>query len=180
MAGFSRDEAECLVSHLSGNSWRFQQPSMASDCCNQSDSNIADQISRLEIECYMRNQLLRDSDVMSMKWGLELRVPFVDSKLIDSVSMISSAVRLAPGKALLKQAVPELPDWVLRQPKRGFRFPFEHWAKDCWRDWFRNIDEASPVNCGTWYRRWCLIALQHFLETNHVAYAGKRFDRASH
>ena len=26
----------------------------------------------------MRNQLLRDSDVMSMAWGLELRVPLVD------------------------------------------------------------------------------------------------------
>mgnify|MGYP003406866408 CR=1 FL=1 len=32
----------------------------------------------LEISRYTRNQLLRDSDVMSMFWGLQLRVPLVD------------------------------------------------------------------------------------------------------
>ena len=33
-----------------------------------------DRVSLLEMTRYMRNQLLRDSDVMSMAWGLELRV----------------------------------------------------------------------------------------------------------
>src|SRR5205085_11042651 len=38
---------------------------------------LADEVSYLELTRYMRNQLLRDSDVMSMAWSLELRVPFV-------------------------------------------------------------------------------------------------------
>ncbi len=45
----------------------------------------ADQFSACETLGYMKNQLLRDSDVMSMRWGLELRVPFVDRALIDRV-----------------------------------------------------------------------------------------------
>ena len=45
-----------------------------------------DVVSRLEITRYMRNQLLRDSDVMSMACGIELRVPFLDSELFATMS----------------------------------------------------------------------------------------------
>ena len=38
----------------------------------------------------MSNQLLRDSDTMSMKHSLELRVPFTDHKLIDFANTIPS------------------------------------------------------------------------------------------
>ncbi|HEY9872811.1 MAG TPA: asparagine synthase (glutamine-hydrolyzing), partial [Candidatus Obscuribacterales bacterium] len=75
--------------------------------------SIEDEVSLLEISCYMRNQLLRDSDVMSMAWGLEVRVPLVDRVLLEAIASIPSKIRLAPGKQLLIQAVPELPDWVV-------------------------------------------------------------------
>ena len=45
-----------------------------------SNENI---VSYLEISNFMKNQLLRDSDIMSMKHSLELRVPFTDHNLID-------------------------------------------------------------------------------------------------
>ena len=35
-------------------------------------------VSALEMTCYMRNQLLRDSDWSGMAHSLEIRVPFVD------------------------------------------------------------------------------------------------------
>jgi asparagine synthase (glutamine-hydrolysing) len=40
-------------------------------------------VSYLEARCYMLNTLLRDSDVMSMAHGLELRVPLIDHQLAD-------------------------------------------------------------------------------------------------
>jgi len=127
-----------------------------------------DQVSYLEISRYMRNQLLRDSDVMSMASGLELRVPFVDSRLIETLSRIPAQFRLEQGKQLLVSAVPEIPEWVRSASKRGFTFPFEHWLAVGWEDLFERLDQASPVQLQSWYRRWSLLVLEHFLTTHKL------------
>ena len=121
---------------------------------------LADEISWLELSRYMRNQLLRDSDVLSMAWGLELRVPFVDSRLLESVGRIPARQRLVGGKQLMRAAVPELPAWVLEQPKRGFRFPFDRWMETEWSGVFEAVERRSPIRLQSWYRRWCVMALE--------------------
>ncbi len=125
---------------------------------------VQDKVSYLELTRYMRNQLLRDSDVMSMAWSLELRVPLVDRKLIDTISVIPSHWRLAPGKKILLDAVPEIPEWVRNRPKQGFTFPFQDWVTTEWRDTFERIEERSPVPLQNWYRTWCLFALEKWIE----------------
>jgi len=126
--------------------------------------SLEDEVSVLELSGYMRNQLLRDSDVMSMAWGLELRVPLVDRALLEAISSIPSSIRLATGKQLLIQAVPELPSWVVNRPKRGFLFPFEQWIAGEWRDYFPDIDGDKNIPLKTWYRRWSLALLQYWLK----------------
>jgi asparagine synthase (glutamine-hydrolysing) len=124
--------------------------------------SLEDEVSLLEISCYMRNQLLRDNDVMSMACGLELRVPFVDRCLIEAIAGIPSAIRLASGKQLLIQAVPELPSWVVNRPKQPFAFPFERWLTGEWRDLLPDFDGRNTKIPLTWYRRWSLSILQHW------------------
>lgn len=126
--------------------------------------SLEDEVSLLEISCYMHNQLLRDSDVMSMACGLELRVPFVDRVLIEAIADIPSNIRLAPGKQLLIQAVPELPSWVVNLSKQGFSFPFEEWMAGEWRDYLPNVDCEKSIPLKPWYRRWSLSILQHWWE----------------
>jgi asparagine synthase (glutamine-hydrolysing) len=138
---------------------------------------LADEISYLEMTRYMRNQLLSDSDVMSMAWGLELRVPLVDRKLIDTVGQISARHRLQPGKRLLIDAVPEIPVFVAQRAKRGFQFPFEQWVLDEWRDIFADIERIIPQQLTTWYRHWCLFMLIHFLRMNGLEYGAVRRTR---
>jgi asparagine synthase (glutamine-hydrolysing) len=130
---------------------------------------LEDEVSYLEIARYMRNQLLRDSDVMSMAWSLELRVPFVDSKLIEGVERIRACQRLKPGKRILLDAVPEIPSWIRNRPKRGFTFPFQEWVTGEWRDVFRQIQTQSPVRLKSWYRTWSLFALESFLQRHGMA-----------
>ncbi len=129
--------------------------------------SVADQVSQLEITSYMRNQLLRDSDVMSMACGLELRVPFVDKELIETILSIPSEQRLSFGKTLLVDAVPELPDWVVNRPKQGFRFPFDEWFSSQWSD--LPIAKGVPawIKLTPWYRRWSLLVL-HDWKTRHL------------
>ena len=81
------------------------------------------------MEGYLRNTLLRDTDAMSMANSLEVRVPFLDDKLVDWTARLPADLR-KPGKGLLVAAVGDLlpPEIVARQ-KRGFQLPFEPWLR---------------------------------------------------
>lgn len=113
-------------------------------------------VSELELTRYMRNQLLRDSDVFSMAHGLELRVPFVDARLANVLQSISPEIRLRQGKKLLLDAVPEIPDWVRNQAKRGFRFPFQQWMEVQFDEQLAEAERTSPVPLKAWYRTWAV------------------------
>lgn len=124
--------------------------------------SLLETISVLEISQYMRNQLLRDNDVMSMSWGLELRVPLVDSAFLEAISTIPGHIRLSTGKQLLTQAVPEIPEYVIHRPKQGFAFPFEQWMQTDWQDLFTDLPVLPGISLQPWYRRWSLAVLQHW------------------
>jgi asparagine synthase (glutamine-hydrolysing) len=125
--------------------------------------SAADAVSALELQCYMRNQLLRDSDVMSMAHGLELRVPFVDRVLFESLARIPASQRIQAGKKLLLAAIPEIPEWVANQSKRGFTFPFEQWLEASWGSAFREVTRCLPNSNPTWYQRWAVFMLERWL-----------------
>lgn len=124
-----------------------------------------DQISACELSLYMRNQLLKDSDVMSMAHGLELRVPLVDRRLFETVAQIPSSLRLRAGKKLLIEAVPEIPSWVTNQAKRGFLFPYQKWLGTEWGDAFQKAVVGAPVSMPNWYQKWSVFMLQHSLKS---------------
>jgi len=125
--------------------------------------DIHDAVSEFEITLYMRNQLLRDSDVMSMSQGLELRVPLVDRVLFERISKVPAPFRLRRGKQMLLDAVPEVPEWVRNQPKRGFIFPFEKWLEKQWGTEFTGATNKLPFNNPTWYMRWAVFMLDHWI-----------------
>jgi len=125
---------------------------------------MGNRVSFLEITRYMRNQLLRDSDVMSMAHGLELRLPLVDQRLFDAVAAIPASLRLRAGKQMLLDAVPEIPAHVTNAPKRGFSFPMQTWLQREMGPEFRSIAAGMPVKATQWYQLWTLLALRRWLE----------------
>jgi asparagine synthase (glutamine-hydrolysing) len=155
---FSQREAAQLTAWITG-----VEMAQVESGKRKAEGSIADQVSVLELTRYMRNQLLRDSDVMSMAHGLELRVPFVDRTLLESVASIPAAIRLQAGKRLLTQAVPEVPTWVVNQKKRGFLFPFEQWLGSAWGEVFQAASSSAPVPVSTWYQKWSLFVLRHVM-----------------
>jgi asparagine synthase (glutamine-hydrolysing) len=156
---FTPTEAHALTVHYTGQAAADSGP--AGDLTGGS----GDAITMLELTRYTRNQLLRDADVMSMAWGLELRVPFLDAALFDTLRVIPAEVRLRRHKQLLTAAVPELPIWVVRQPKRGFLFPIEQWLDADWKDLFAEVERSVPVPAHTWYRKWCLFMLDRWMHS---------------
>lgn len=163
---FTDTEATALTRHYTGEevTEKFSTAELPADPTPE------DSVSRLELTRYMRNQLLRDSDVMSMAHGLELRVPFLDLPLINILTRIPAPTRLQKGKRFLLQAVPEVPDWIANQPKRGFLFPFEQWLGTEWHEVFAALDRTCPVPTQTWYRKWAVFVLERWL---HTTFSGK-------
>lgn len=159
---FTRAESRILAQRYSGERCSADDEDLPDDA---RDATAQDAVSRLELSRYVRNQLLRDSDVMSMAFGVELRTPFLDSGLFDAVAGIPAAERLASGKRLLLDAVPNLPDGVAWRPKRCFQFPFDDWLDQEWQQVFASIERTCPVPAGRWYRKWCVFVLEHWLET---------------
>jgi asparagine synthase (glutamine-hydrolysing) len=89
-------------------------------------------ISWLELRTYMVSTLLRDTDSVSMAQSLEVRVPLLDTPLVEFAGALPDAARRRPGaqKALLREAVGDLlPQEILAQRKRTFTMPWEEWLR---------------------------------------------------
>ena len=155
--------------------------------------------SYLELHHYMADTLLRDSDVMSMAHGLELRVPFVDHKLAEFLFRIPGASKLRRGlpKWLLIEALQGLlPQQVVRRPKRGFTFPFELWLKKEMRQGMEDVllDPSANLLAGvdrkfvarvwgdflagktTWSRPWSLYVLKQWVNILESRTSSSTFD----
>ena len=157
---YSSEEAAALTAHYLGEHMASTED--VSSACN--DPTPEDSVSRLELTRYMRNQLLRDADVMSMASGVELRVPFVDSEVFDALSRVPAHQRLERGKALLHRAVPEIPDWIARRPKRGFTLPLEQWLSHDWAPPVTQVDGPPTIAIDSWYRKWSLLSFERWLQ----------------
>jgi asparagine synthase (glutamine-hydrolysing) len=146
-------------------------------------------ISWLELRSYLVNTLLRDTDGMSMHHSLEVRVPFLDSPLVEYIlALPESAKRNAKQpKSLLVQAVGDLlPQEIVAQRKRTFTFPWENWLRGTLgkrvaaglADWspalasFLDADMVQGVwkdflkGRTTWSRPWSLYVLNEWTKRN--------------
>jgi asparagine synthase (glutamine-hydrolysing) len=93
-------------------------------------------ISWLELRTYMASTLLRDTDSVSMDRSLEVRVPLLDTALVEFMCALPDGARVQPGrhKALLVAAVQDLlPQGILQQKKRTFTLPWEEWLRGALR-----------------------------------------------
>jgi asparagine synthase (glutamine-hydrolysing) len=89
-------------------------------------------VSLLEMSTYLVNTLLRDNDQMGMAHSLEIRVPFIDVKVVEAILSIPGATRLAGKglKPLLRAAMQDkLKSDRVDHSKMGFVFPFDHWLR---------------------------------------------------
>jgi asparagine synthase (glutamine-hydrolysing) len=89
-------------------------------------------ISWLEMRTYMASTLLRDTDSVSMARSLEVRVPLLDTPLVEFVAALPDRARSQPGahKALLVAALEDiLPAEIRAQQKRTFTLPWEEWLR---------------------------------------------------
>lgn len=90
-------------------------------------------VSWLESNLYMQNQLLKDTDTMSMCHGIEIRVPYLDHQMIRNMLRIDPAVKFnnkLQKKLLIDAFRDMLPVEIWDRSKMGFTVPLQEWMKD--------------------------------------------------
>lgn len=121
-------------------------------------------IALLELANFMFPQLLVDSDWASMAHSLELRVPFVDKVVLNSIGPAVAGVR-PPTKTdmALTPKVP-LPESFQTRPKTGFSVPIRRWVAE-----MNDIDIPSHS-----LRDWARFIYSQFITDSHVLVNPKR------
>lgn len=88
--------------------------------------------SYLDVETFLPDNLLEYSDKMSMAWALELRVPFLDPRVVETAFQIPFSMKLnrAGSKTILRKTFADLiPPENLKAPKKGFNVPLGGWMR---------------------------------------------------
>jgi asparagine synthase (glutamine-hydrolysing) len=105
-----------------------------------------DRLMYVDLKTVLPESLLLLTDKMGMASSLEVRVPFLDNRLVDFVCRVPSHYRLHGFtlKRLLKKAVQGVvPDFVLTRSKRGFGTPMGAWLRSDLRAMVTEVlDEA--------------------------------------
>ncbi|MBI2165002.1 MAG: asparagine synthase (glutamine-hydrolyzing) [Chloroflexi bacterium] len=143
---------------------------------------VANYVSWLELRAYMHNQLLKDTDVMSMAHSIEVRVPFVDHELAELVASLPIKFKTDGGpKGLLIRAMgPDLPREVVSRRKQGFAFPMAPWLRQegagyrkealslaqgvLDRDGVDSVWDSFLKGRVSWVRPWALYVLAKWME----------------
>jgi asparagine synthase (glutamine-hydrolysing) len=87
---------------------------------------------------------------MTMANGLELRVPFLDHKLVEFAGTLPDDAKLGGkgGKTLLRRAMRGvLPNAIIDRPKKGFPIPIASWLRGPLRQFARENLLASNAAC---------------------------------
>jgi asparagine synthase (glutamine-hydrolysing) len=175
---FAPGELHTLMPGLNG----FDPHDYVTDIARTEGLSPGPAMSLLETRFYMHNQLLRDTDAMSMAHSLEVRVPYLDN-VVAAVAAGAQAWLDRPDKPALRAArAPYFPDEVDR-PKRGFSFPFPLWLKspEAFASSAAGAAAVMPTTAGwervrrdfeggrrDWSHVWAPLLLSRWLEAHRV------------
>jgi len=103
-------------------------------------SSALDRALRLDVEVMLADDPVKRVDNMTMAWGLEARVPFLDHEVVELAAACPPSLKIAQGgKGILKEAARRvIPQEVIDRPKGYFPVPaithLEHASLDLVRD----------------------------------------------
>jgi asparagine synthase (glutamine-hydrolysing) len=157
----------------------------------KTEGRVVTEVTLAELQTYLPNILLRDSDQMAMAHAFEIRCPFLDLQLLEYVLSLPDAFKpLKPGKKLLIDTFGHLlPEEVYNRPKMGFTFPWEEWLRGPMaafaEEGIMALKEIQVVNgreveqlwhrfrAGdktlSWARVWVYIVMGHYIHRNKLS-----------
>ncbi|RFU67030.1 asparagine synthase (glutamine-hydrolyzing) [Bacillus sp. V59.32b] len=103
----------------------------------------------IDIQTWLKGDILLKADKMSMANSLEVRVPFLDKQVFSTASKLTSSQKIKDGqtKFLLREAAKGIvPQHVWHRKKLGFPVPIRHWLKNEMYDWAIQLINDSQTD----------------------------------
>jgi asparagine synthase (glutamine-hydrolysing) len=111
-----------------------------------------DEALRFYLTRYLADDILVKADRASMAASLELRAPFLDTRVVEFAARLPWRLKmsLTKTKVLLKRALRGIvPDEILRRPKKGFGIPVAAWIRGPLRPLFEeSLSEKALLEGG--------------------------------
>lgn len=174
---FDRDHAEYLrmvtanfaVSDVTS-AWvseQLQQP--------QADEFL-DQVLRMDVSQLMVDDPVKRVDNMTMAWGLEARVPFIDHELVELAAKMPPSLKLQAGGKFPLKAVARgiIPDAVIDRPKGYFPVPALKYVRGDFLVKMREILNSPACIARGLYQRDYVAKLLAEPETNLTPIQGSK------
>jgi asparagine synthase (glutamine-hydrolysing) len=108
-------------------------------------------ITKLICDTFLRENGITQGDRLSMASSIELRLPLVDYRLVETVvglRKVQDDMRQGP-KAWFRASLQGLlPDWVMNRRKRGFSPPTLKWHQELFKSYGSSLDGGYLVSNG--------------------------------
>jgi asparagine synthase (glutamine-hydrolysing) len=130
------------------------------------DRSVVNQMLYVDMKTSLPDDLLLKADKMTMANSLELRVPFLDHKLLEFAASLPSnlKVRRFTTKYIAKRALTgRLPKEILKRRKVGFPVPYESWLRTEFHSWVRDVLLDRETLSRGYFRR---SGIEHVLSEN--------------
>jgi asparagine synthase (glutamine-hydrolysing) len=114
-----------------------------------------DRALRLDTTVMLVDDPVKRVDNMTMAWGLEARVPFLDHELVELAARIPAPFKLASdGKGVLKEAARSIiPHEVIDRPKGYFPVPALKYIQGEYLDFVRGVLDSDRARQRTLFQR---------------------------
>jgi asparagine synthase (glutamine-hydrolysing) len=137
---------QVLDADLVRDGWSKLQPFIRLNATSASIPEPQRAIAALEMEWYMRCQLLRDADWAGMAHSLEIRVPLVDQVMFKNLAPLIGRAGGHGKQNMAQTPTKALPNDVLNRSKTGFFVPV--------RDWLQGESKNAKQNSERGLRGW--------------------------
>jgi asparagine synthase (glutamine-hydrolysing) len=141
------------------------------------DQPLLNQMLYVDTKTWLPDDLLVKADKMTMATSVELRVPFLDHKVLEFAATLPTKfkVRGRETKRVLKRAFrSRVPDEILKRKKTGFPVPFGSWLRNDLREFVSDTLLSSAAVTRGYFRR---DKIERLLATNgrHGSHASETF-----
>ncbi|HIP53780.1 MAG TPA: N-acetylglutaminylglutamine amidotransferase, partial [Chromatiales bacterium] len=135
-----------------------------------------DAVLRLDVTTLIVDDPVKRVDNMTMAWGLEARVPFLDHQLVELAARCPPEIKLKDGGKFPLKAMARgiLPDAVIDRPKGYFPMPALKYVRGEFLDFMRDILDSRACRERGLYRREYVDMLLAAPEMRHTRIQGSK------
>ncbi len=174
---FDRDHAEYLqmiAPPFAGDD--YTSPWVAERLAEPGAETFMDAVLRLDVTTLIVDDPVKRVDNMTMAWGLEARVPFLDHELVELAARCPPELKLKQGGKYPLKAIARglLPDAVIDRPKGYFPMPALKYVRGPFLDMMRAVLESTACRRRGLYRRDYLNRLFAAPDMHHTRIQGNK------